>query len=323
LSALNQPAGTPLSGQAFAAAERLRIDAATAEVLRAFDGAGVQSVLLKGATLTTWLYPADARRSYLDSDLLIRPGHEEAAETSLRRLGFERVWSQAALPDWWQEHGSDWARPTDGVRVDLHRSLPGLNADAEVVWFALAAAPVAVRVAGYDAPALPIAARALHVSLHAVQHGADWGRGRGDLERALAVADDATWREAADLAAQLNGLDAFATALRLTSVGEQLADRLGLPLPTSVDVALRAAGPPPAALGFAQMAQAPGTLARLGMAWHKLFPPREFLEHWDSRARESRMRLALARARRPLWVLASAPRGFRAWWRARQAVRGH
>jgi hypothetical protein len=312
-----------MSGQSFAAAERLRIDAATAEVLRAFAAAGIDCVLLKGPTLTSWLYTADARRSYLDSDVLVRPGHESAAEAALQQLGFERVWDQAALPDWWHEHGSDWSRPADGVRVDLHRSLPGLGAEPEAVWSALVAAPETVPVAGHEAPALPIAGRALHVSLHAVQHGADWGKGRGDLERALAVADEATWREAAELAARLDGLDAFATGLRLTPEGEQLADRLGLPMPASVDVALRASAPPPAALGFEQMAQARGVRARLGMAWHKLFPPREFLEHWDPRARESRGRLALARARRPLWVLASAPRGFRAWWRARRAVRGH
>jgi hypothetical protein len=319
---LTQPSGTPLSGQLFAAAERLRIDAATAEVLRAFAAAGADCVLLKGPTLTSWLYPPDARRSYLDSDLLVRPGHESVAETALEQLGFERVWDPAALPDWWQEHGSDWSRPADGVRVDLHRSLPGLGADAETVWAELATAPDTVAVAGHDAPALPIAARALHVSLHAVQHGADWGKGRGDLERALAVADDAIWREAADLAVRLDGLDAFATGLRLTPEGEQLADRLGLPRPASVDVALRASAPPPAALAFEQMAQTPGAPARLAMAWHKLFPPREFLEHWDPRARGSRTRFAVARVRRPFWVLASAPRGFRAWWRARNAVRG-
>jgi hypothetical protein len=322
LSALTQPSGTPLSGQAFAAAERLRIDAATIEVLRAFDAAGVECVLLKGPTVTSWLYAADARRSYLDSDLLIRPGHENAAEAALQGLGFERVWDQAALPDWWQEHGSDWSRTADGVRVDLHRSLPGLGAEPEAVWSALAAAPERVLVAGRDAPALPIAARALHVSLHAVQHGADWGKGRGDLERALEIADEETWRGAAELASQLDGLDAFGTGLRLTPEGERVADRLGLPMPGSVDVALRASAPPPAALGFEQMAQARGVRARLGMAWHKLFPPREFLVHWDPRGRESRGRLALARARRPLWVLATAPRGFRAWWRARRAVRG-
>jgi hypothetical protein len=318
---MTQPSGTPLSGQAYAAAERLRIDAATAEVLRAFDAAGVESVLLKGPTLTSWLYAADARRSYLDSDLLIRPGHEKAAETALQQLGFERVWDQTALPDWWQEHGSDWSRPADGIRVDLHRSLPGLGADAETVWSALAAPPEMVPVAGHHAPALPFAGRALHVSLHAVQHGADWGKGRGDLERALAVADEATWREAAELAARLDGVDAFVMGLRLTPEGERLADRLGLPMPASVDVALRASAPPPAALGFEQMAQVRGARPRLGMAWHKLFPPREFLEHWDPRARETRWRLALARARRPLWVLASAPRGFCAWWQARRAVR--
>ena len=320
--ALNEPSGIPTSGRLAAAADRMRIDAATAEVLRRFDAAGVDCVLLKGPALTSWLYAEGARRSYLDTDLLVRPGHEATAESALRSLGFERRWDQSTLPDWWQEHGSDWFRPGDGVVVDLHRSLPGVGADAELVWSTLAATTDTLTVAGYDVQTLSVPGRALHVSLHAIQHGADWGKGRGDLERALEVADDPTWREAAALATRIEGIDAFAAGLRMLPRGEELADRMGLPAAVSVDVALRASAPPPVALGFEQLARAHGLRARLGIGMRKLFPPREFLAHWDPRARESRGRFLLARVKRPMWVLASAPRGFRAWWRARRQVRG-
>jgi hypothetical protein len=320
---LADPSGySSISGRAAAAADRLRIDAATAEVLQAFAEAGVQSMVLKGPSLTTWLYAPGERRSYRDSDLLVAPGHEQAAETALEGLGFERRWDQSTLPDWWHEHGSDWSRAQDGVRVDLHRSLPGLGADADAVWSALAATKETIRVGGHDAPTLSLAGRALHVALHAVQHGADWGKGRGDLDRALEMADEATWRQAAALAAELSGLDAFAAGLRVTSVGEELATRLQLPAPSSVDVALRASKPPPVALGFEQLSQAEGTRARFAIVAGKVFPPREFLVHWDPRAANSRAWLTLARVRRPLWLLAGAPRGFRAWWRARREVRG-
>jgi Uncharacterised nucleotidyltransferase len=311
-----------ISGRAGAAADRLRIDAATADVLREFASGGVHSMVLKGPSLTTWLYAPGEGRSYRDSDLLVQPGHEHAAEQALERLGFERRWDQSTLPDWWREHGSDWWRVKDGVLVDLHRSLPGLGADAELVWSTLAATADTIVVAGYDAPTLSLAGRVLHVVLHAVQHGADWGKGRGELDRALEVADESTWQQSAALAAALDGMDAFATGLRLTPRGEQLAERLRLPAPASVDVALRASKPPPVALGFEQLSQAHGVRARSSIAFRKFFPPREFLVHWDPRAADSRGRLLLARARRPLWVLGNAPRGFRAWWRARREVRG-
>jgi hypothetical protein len=280
-------------------------------------------VLLKGPTLTSWLYRDGERRSYLDSDLLIRPGHEIEAENALRSLGFVPAWDESTLPNWWREHGSDWMRNADGVRVDLHRNLPGAKAEPQLAWDALTHEIARVPVAGYDAPALGLPARALHVVLHAVQHGGDWGKGRGDLDRALALVDDVTWRLTADLAAQIDATDAFAAGLRLTPEGRRLADRMELPTQASVDVALRStSSPPPVALGFEQLAQADSLRTRLAIGWHKLFPPTEFLVHWDPRARESAGRLLLARIRRPLWVLASAPRGFRAWWRARRAARG-
>ena len=68
-------------------ADRIRIDAATAEVLRAFDAAGVGSLLLKGPALSGWLYAADEPRSYLDSDLWIRPVDASQAERVLGLWG--------------------------------------------------------------------------------------------------------------------------------------------------------------------------------------------------------------------------------------------
>ena len=129
------------------AAERLRIDAATVEALQAFATARVECVVLKGPTLTSWLYPEEARRSYLDSDLLIRPGQEKEAERVLQRLGFEQRWDESALPDWWREHGSDWERAADGVRIDLHRTLPGIGLEAAKAWKILTAEVESVVIA--------------------------------------------------------------------------------------------------------------------------------------------------------------------------------
>jgi Uncharacterised nucleotidyltransferase len=317
----DQPSFSRISSRAADAAQRLRIDAATVEVFRAFTAGGVEARLLKGASLAQWLYPAGERLPYLDSDLLVRPGDERPAEAELEKLGFVRRWDESGMPDWWREHGSEWGRDADGVLVDLHRGLPGVGADAKMTWAVLAGPAPTVSIAGYDAPALSLAGRALHVALHAAQHGAAWGKGLEDLQRALVVVDEALWLDAVELATQLDATDAFAAGLRMTPEGRTLAERLGLPQPGSVEISLRAATAPPVALGVEQLARADGWRARAEIIARKVVPPPAFMRHWDPRASESTLRLLLAYVRRPFWLLRHAPAGLRAWWRARRQVR--
>jgi hypothetical protein len=163
--------------------------------------------------------------------------------------------------------------------------------------------------------------RAFHLAVHAGQHGSGWSRPLEDLDRAIAIADEASWREAEELAASLDATPAFAAGLRLTPSGAALADRLGLPRDVPVDVALRAETPPPVALGLDQLAQAKGLRARLGILRHKLVPPPSFMRHWSSLARRGPVGLLLAYLWRPLWLLARLPEGFEAWRRARREVR--
>lgn len=305
-----------------AAADRLRIDAATAEALQTFDAAGVQALLLKGPSLAGWLYTADDAVSYVDSDLLLRPGDETTAGNALSEIGFEPQRDDSRLPEWWREHDVTWLRPRDGVRVELHRRLVGIGVDPETAWEAFAGSAETIPLAGRQARALAPPARLLHVVLHAAQHGEAWGKATAHVERALERLDENLWREAGRLAAELGATDAFATGLRLLPEGAILADRLDLPRPTSVEVALRASSPPPVALGFEQLARAHGMRARAAILWHKLFPPRDFIVHWHPPAAGSRGKLALAYARRPFWLLRRAPRAFRAWRQARRNVRG-
>jgi hypothetical protein len=303
------------------AAQRLRLDAATAEVLRAFAAAGVDARLLKGRTFLAWLYEDGGRRPYLDVDLLVRPGDEAAADEVLGRLGFVRRWDQSQLPGWWQEHGSEWLRATDAVLVDLHRNLAGIGADPTTAWAVLADPAPTVAVGGYDAPALAIPARVLHVSLHAAQHGSGFGKGLDDLEKALQVVPETTWKEASALAARVDAVDAFGAGLRLKPEGAALADRLGLAEPASVEVRLRTQTAPPVALGIEQLALAGSWRARADILARKLVPPQEFMRHWDPRAAEGRGRLVLAYLRRPFWLMRHAPAGVRAWWRVRRRAR--
>ena len=43
------------------------------------------------------------------------------------------------MPDWWREHASEWWRDADGVLVDVHRTLPGIEIGDEQAWGLLSA----------------------------------------------------------------------------------------------------------------------------------------------------------------------------------------
>jgi hypothetical protein len=302
-------------------ADRLRIDAATADVMRGFAAAKVEALVLKGPSLTHWLH--DSRHSYVDSDLLIRPGDERGAAEELTRLGFARVHQDDdALPDWWLEHSTEWWRARDGVHVDLHRRVVGIGVEPAAAWIVLARDAENVAVAGLDAPALAPATRLVHVVLHAAQHGIGAGKAIVHVERALAVIGFDLWCGARDVAAELRATDAFSAGVRLAPGGVAMADRLGLPAVRSVEVAIRAGEAPAEALAFERLATTQGFGARAAFVWHKLFPPREFIVRWYPPAAQSRVQLARAYVRRPMWMLRGAPRVFRAWRRARREARG-
>src|SRR3954447_26541164 len=294
-------------------ATKLRIDAATAQVLELFATLGVQAALLKGASLIGWLYPEDSAH-YTDADILVRPGDEERASEALRQIGFERALDDSAMPEWWREHATEWHRGQDAVAVDLHRWIVGIGTAPEAAWDLLTAELETTYVGEYPAPVLAPSARLVHVTLHAAQDGPrKGGKAILHLQRSVERFDDDLWAAATDLARRLEATDAFAAGLALIPEGAALAQRMGLPAVRSIDAALRAGTGAEPALSFEQLAQADGLRARATMVTHKLFPPRAFLVHWDPRARESRTRLVLARVRRPFWVVAGIPEGWRAW----------
>lgn len=68
-------------------ARNFAIDALTAEVVSAFTGEGIGTVVLKGPVLARWLYPGEVR-PYVDSDLMVAPDDRARAVGVLERLGF-------------------------------------------------------------------------------------------------------------------------------------------------------------------------------------------------------------------------------------------
>ncbi len=310
------PAGFDLSELA-SRGHRLRLDAATAEVFGRFEHARVNAVLLKGRSLSDWLYEAHEVRPQADCDLLIPPSDLVRAEEILTSLGFERDWDDTGMPSWWREHAGEWRRQRDDAVLDVHRTLAGARVDPNQSWEVLSRNPAMITVAGRQLPALDIPARALHVALHAAHHGVGPTRPLEDLKRALRTADEGVWRAAAELAAELAAIDGFTMGLQLDPRGTALAKRLDLPARPSTRAILHASSPPPVALGFEQLASAEGARAKLAVVTRKLVPPTEFIRHWDPRAENSRRALVQAYLWRPLWLLARAPRGLRAWNRAR------
>jgi hypothetical protein len=303
-----------------AAAKRLRIDAATAEIARGFESAGVQSRLLKGPALATW-YADEPARSYMDCDLWVRPGDRNPAADALTRLGFSPCFYDQDLPEWWESHAQAWSRDADGVIVDVHRRLQGLGVDDETAWEVLSEPAERLPVAGEFVPALPLPARVLYVTLHAAHHGRETAKAVSHVERAVSVVDEATWRDAAGLAERVAAVDAFAAGLHLVPAGAALAERLGFRHVQSVKVALQASSPPPVALGFEQLASASGWWARVGIIARKVVPPPSFIRRWWPAAEDDRRMLALAYLYRPVWLLQKAPVGLRAWRAARRQVR--
>jgi hypothetical protein len=155
------------------------------------------------------------------------------------------------------------------------------------------------------------------VDMHAAKHRVEPTPLR-DLHLALEREPFERWREAAALAERLDGMPAFASGLRLTPVGADIARRLGVAQTSSLKTALRESDVPLAeALG--DLARAPGVGAKLRLAARELVPTPAFMRWWSPLARRGRLGLALAYAVRPLALLVRLPRALWVIWRAHRA----
>jgi hypothetical protein len=291
----------------------LILDAAAAEVTGALSEGGVRSVLIKGPSVARWVYEEDEFRSYSDIDLLVAPADVRRAVRTLRGRGFDRVHSDA--------HAELLRRPRDQVTVDLHRLLVGIQARPEDAWGVLADQTERLALGGGAIEVLVERARALHLVLHAAQHGARDEKPLDDLATALRRLPDSVWADAANLAAGLRAEAAFETGLRLLPEGVVVANRLELPRERSVEAALRAETPPPTALGVYRFVTTPGLRAKAGLLSGELFPSAAFMRAWAPIARRGHLGLAAAYVWRPLWLLLRLGPALRAWQRARRTAR--
>lgn len=288
------------------------------EAAAALSDAGIRSVVLKGPSIGRWLYDTTQERSYGDSDLLVAPGEIHAAEKVIGALGYRRRGEALAGDRPWD--ALYWMRPRDGAALDLHRTLTGIEVSPETAWIVLSAETEVVTLRGEDIEVLNQPARALHLALHAADHGFTSDRPLKELALALGTLPEDLWREAADLAVKLEATAAFAAGLRMLPEGGELAARLGLPTNDSVEAALRASPATRHALGLQWLLQTKGPGAKASLLVRKLAPPPTYMRAWSRLAQKGSPGLVLAYAWRPLYLVLEAPSTIHSWWRARREL---
>ncbi len=292
------------------AARRLGQDAVTAEVVTAMRARGVRPLLIKGPVLERWLYP-DAERRYGDVDLVVCAEQFTDAEAALAGLGFVLALDPATHLGH-ADHEHVWVRGPDVI--DLHRAIWGLDGEPQVVWRTLTEGSDRIEIAHAQVEVVRDAVSAVLVVLHAVQHGGA-AKPTEDLRRALAIADERLWRDAASVAGRLGAVGPFVLGLELLPAGRDLARRLQLPPSTSVEAHLFAAGETELASAFQRLAKIRTWRGRLAMLGDELWPSVHWMRSQGRFARRPRGLLA-ARAWRIASLCARAPRAWLAWRRA-------
>jgi len=308
-----------------ATARALGVDQVTGEVVSALRAAGVPSIVLKGPAIHEALYADGGLRPYSDSDVLVPAKHIDRAREVAEKLGFEKWLAGDDVPSGLYVHATDYERPGDGARLDLHWTVPEAEAPPERVWQAFAADARPLTVGGVETLVPGQAALALHTALHAARHAVLHGRSltkpARDLQRALDHVSREDWQRALDLAEGLDALESLSAGLRVLPDGARLAAELGLPEPRSVRHLIGQGDAPRTALGLDALATQQGLRPRLRMLGRALVPPRAYMPVWFPRAGRGAAWMAAGYLWRPLWLAGRAVPSVLAWRRARQTVR--
>jgi hypothetical protein len=297
--------------------DRAWLELLHAEACWLLAGAGVDALVIKGPSTTRWLYP-DHWRTSVDVDLLVRPAQWDAAVATLGERGF-----RSAQKGFRDDEGAPHSRELRRVDadqgdhvIDLHRSVPGVDAAAADAFGVLWERRVAEQVARVDVwfPDLP--SRALILALHAARTPGN-PRPGDDLARALVALDEAGWRATAALAGRLDALPALRAGLQTRPEGAELADRLGLgEVEVPAHWALLSNDADQTAVRLEELGHLPW-YRRPGQAMRWAFPSPAFVRAGDPRAQRGPVGLAVAYGAR----LVDGARRFPAAYRQYRASR--
>jgi len=304
------------------------LDAAATDVFGAFTAARVDALLLKGPALAALLYTEAEARRYSDIDVLGAPRDLSRARATLAKLGYVKGGEALGIRDvggvahseTWVAAGADATHP---LPIELHLWLPGSRAPAPAAWDRLAAHRTEIELCGRRVPVLDEEGLAMHLALHAAQHGSAYVRGQRELGLALERWPFPVWEGAAGLAAEIDAVDAFAAGLRLVPAGAELAKALGLPATDRLDWEVRHADTRPRGTFHLQaLADGRGLLGRAEVVRHALLPSREWIAREHPWARRGGATLVLGYAAHLIGAPAWAVRAWRFRRHSRRAPPG-
>jgi hypothetical protein len=264
-----------ISAALVVATRTLRVDRVTTEVVTALGAADVPTILLKGPSIARWLYP-DGGRTYVDVDLLVPSDRFERAGGVLEGLGFKARLEGFNPTELALFHSNRRLDPQEtqvevtylrerargrgstgrhADNVDLHRTLPGMAVDDSAVWDALSGHTELLEFADQTVQVLDRTALALHIALHAAQHGGA-SHTTEDLRRALDVLTEAEWVGVAALATRLAVAELVSVGLAIDPRGNAVALKFGLSDPVASTPNVWATLAPPGALTLKRFASA-------------------------------------------------------------------
>jgi predicted nucleotidyltransferase len=296
----------------------LLLDRAAAEAIALLERRGIPTILLKGAAIRSWLYERHEVRPSSDVDLLVAAADFERATAALAELGYLHSLA-GADPAEMGPRERDLVGPGN-IWIDLHFGFLGVElppqACFDLLW---------ERTEDFELPGgqrvriLDLAARAMHLALHAAQNGPIDTKALADLARGLDRVDRPTWEAAAALASALQATEAFAAGLRLLPAGASLATELRLPTQMTVELALRVHSAPQDAIFFERLRSAKGA-RKLALIARKLYPTTAFLQANAAEPLGPRQ-LVAARLRHPFTVGRRLAPALLAWARAWRIAR--
>lgn len=267
-------------------------EATLAEIVPALAGHDVRTLLIKGAATARLIGVPTLDRPSVDLDLLIHESSLVSAHAVLESLGFRHLDRPHGPGQSWK-HAENWTRGHPfPVWIDLHLSLPQADGAAKV-FEALSRDAQTVRIGPSEVEIPGDAACALILVLHAAQHGRTNSRPLDDLDRAVAVVTEATWRGAASLAAEVGLMSSFAFGLRLVGGGAALAEQLGVRGQGTVIDRFRASGAPGAGpVWIHTLRHAPNLRSAMSVLRDGLLPSRTLVRALRPEVGSSRVRLA-------------------------------